>query len=70
VLGGVIDGIDWHWIFWLNVPIGLTLIPLSTRRLSESFGPRPKLESSCRPRSGTRRSTPASACSPRRRRRS
>src|SRR5206468_1612620 len=21
--GAVIDGIDWHWIFWLNVPIGL-----------------------------------------------
>ena len=20
--GAVIDGIDWHWIFWLNVPIG------------------------------------------------
>src|SRR5438477_12033699 len=31
--GGVIDGISWHWIFWLNVPIGLALIPLATRRL-------------------------------------
>jgi MFS family permease len=28
VLGGaVVSGIDWHWIFWINVPIGLTLIP-------------------------------------------
>src|SRR5256884_8663625 len=44
VRGGVIDGISWHWIFWLNVPIGLTLIPLATRRLSESFGPRPELD--------------------------
>src|SRR5438105_6289927 len=42
--GGVIDGISWHWIFWLNVPIGLALIPLATRRLSESFGPRPELD--------------------------
>src|ERR671930_676430 len=44
VLGGaVIGGIDWHWIFWLNVPIGLALIPLALTRLTESFGPRPRL---------------------------
>jgi len=42
--GAVIDGIDWHWIFWLNVPIGLAIIPLSARRLNESFGPRPQLD--------------------------
>jgi EmrB/QacA subfamily drug resistance transporter len=42
--GAVVDGIDWHWIFWLNVPIGLALIPLSAWKLSESFGPRPKLD--------------------------
>src|SRR5881409_2572761 len=36
--GGVIDGIDWHWIFWLNVPIGIVLAPLALRRLTESFG--------------------------------
>ena len=42
--GAVIDGIDWHWIFWLNVPIGLVLIPLSLSRLTESFGPRPRLD--------------------------
>src|SRR5690348_960157 len=42
--GAVVDGIDWHWIFWLNVPIGAALIPLSARRLTESFGPRPKLD--------------------------
>jgi EmrB/QacA subfamily drug resistance transporter len=45
VIGGaVVDGIDWHWIFWLNVPIGLALIPLSGLKLTESFGPRPKLD--------------------------
>jgi EmrB/QacA subfamily drug resistance transporter len=42
--GAVIDGIDWHWIFWLNVPVGLAVIPLSASRLSESFGPRPHLD--------------------------
>jgi len=42
--GAVIDGIDWHWIFWLNVPIGLALIPLSALKLTESFGPRPRLD--------------------------
>jgi EmrB/QacA subfamily drug resistance transporter len=42
--GAVIDGINWHWIFWLNVPIGLALIPLALSRLTESFGPRPQLD--------------------------
>jgi EmrB/QacA subfamily drug resistance transporter len=42
--GAVIDGISWHWIFWLNVPIGLALVPLSAALLRESFGPRPRLD--------------------------
>src|SRR5260370_1291969 len=42
--GAVVQGINWHWIFWLNIPIGLALIPLSARRLTESFGPRPRLD--------------------------
>ncbi len=37
--GAVVEGISWHWIFWINVPIGLALLPLSVRRLSESHGP-------------------------------
>ena len=45
VVGGAIaGGISWHWIFWLNVPIGLALMPLAARKLSESFGPRPQLD--------------------------
>ncbi|MDQ4048991.1 MAG: MFS transporter [Actinomycetota bacterium] len=45
VVGGtVVDGIDWHWIFWINVPIGLILIPLARRRLTESFGPPAQLD--------------------------
>jgi EmrB/QacA subfamily drug resistance transporter len=42
--GAVVEGLNWHWIFWLNVPIGLVLIPLSASRLRESFGPRPRLD--------------------------
>jgi EmrB/QacA subfamily drug resistance transporter len=36
--GAVVDGISWQWIFWLNVPIGLVLLPLA-RVLTESHGP-------------------------------
>jgi EmrB/QacA subfamily drug resistance transporter len=36
--GAVVDGISWQWIFWLNVPVGLALIPLATQ-LRESTGP-------------------------------
>jgi EmrB/QacA subfamily drug resistance transporter len=39
VIGGAItQGIDWHWIFWVNVPIGLATILLSRARLTESRG--------------------------------
>ena len=36
--GAVVEGIDWTWIFWLNVPIGLLAIPFVLRRIDESFG--------------------------------
>jgi MFS family permease len=39
-----VSGIDWHWIFWLNVPIGIALIPTATVGLTESYGPRPQLD--------------------------
>jgi EmrB/QacA subfamily drug resistance transporter len=42
--GAVAGGLDWHWIFWINVPVGLALIPLAATRLTESFGPRPQLD--------------------------
>jgi EmrB/QacA subfamily drug resistance transporter len=42
--GAVVSGISWHWIFWLNVPVGIALIPLAISRLSESFGARPQLD--------------------------
>ncbi len=36
--GAVVQGISWHWIFWLNVPVGLVLAPLAALRLTESRG--------------------------------
>src|SRR2546423_2811627 len=37
--GAVVDGLHWHWVFWLNVPIGIVLVPLVLLRLEESRGP-------------------------------
>ena len=37
--GAVVQGIDWQWIFWVNVPIGLVTIPLVLTKLKESHGP-------------------------------
>jgi EmrB/QacA subfamily drug resistance transporter len=37
--GAVIQLSSWHWIFWINVPIGIALVPLAAARLTESHGP-------------------------------
>ena len=42
--GAVLQGMSWQWIFWLNVPIGLLLMPLAWRRLEETRGPATKLD--------------------------
>jgi EmrB/QacA subfamily drug resistance transporter len=45
VVGGVlVQNIDWHWIFWLNVPVGAIIIPLALSRLPESRGPSAALD--------------------------
>jgi EmrB/QacA subfamily drug resistance transporter len=45
VVGGVIaQGIAWQWIFWINVPVALIVIPLVARRIGESFGPASALD--------------------------
>jgi EmrB/QacA subfamily drug resistance transporter len=45
VIGGaVVSGISWHWIFWINVPIGLIVAPLALARLTESRGPNKHLD--------------------------
>ncbi len=39
LVGGMVtEHLSWHWIFWLNVPIGAALIPLALSRLAESHG--------------------------------
>jgi EmrB/QacA subfamily drug resistance transporter len=42
--GAVTEGLDWHWIFWLNVPIGLVALVLGARLLPESFGTPERLD--------------------------
>jgi EmrB/QacA subfamily drug resistance transporter len=42
--GAVIQASSWHWIFWINVPIGLVLVPLASLRLAESRGPARQLD--------------------------
>jgi EmrB/QacA subfamily drug resistance transporter len=37
--GAIVEGIAWQWIFWLNVPVGLALVPLAAKYLTESHGP-------------------------------
>jgi EmrB/QacA subfamily drug resistance transporter len=37
--GAVVEGLSWQWIFWINVPLGLVLVPLVLRRMPESRGP-------------------------------
>ncbi len=42
--GAIVEGVTWNWIFWVNVPIGLALMPLAARRLTESHGPAGRLD--------------------------
>lgn len=45
VIGGaVVSGLNWQWIFWFNVPVGLVAGLLSLSRLTESYGPRQPLD--------------------------
>jgi MFS family permease len=42
--GAVTQGIDWHWIFWINVPIGVIAVLLGVRLLPESYGAPERLD--------------------------
>jgi EmrB/QacA subfamily drug resistance transporter len=45
IVGGAItEAIDWHWIFWINVPIGLVAVLLGLRLLPESYGAPARLD--------------------------
>jgi EmrB/QacA subfamily drug resistance transporter len=42
--GAVTQGLDWHWIFWINVPIGVVASLLSLRLLPETYGAPARLD--------------------------
>jgi EmrB/QacA subfamily drug resistance transporter len=42
--GAVVDGLSWQWIFWINVPLGVALLPLAAGFLRESRGPSTRLD--------------------------
>ncbi|WP_327662013.1 MULTISPECIES: DHA2 family efflux MFS transporter permease subunit [unclassified Streptomyces] len=42
--GSLTEHISWHWIFWLNVPLGVALLPLARLRLKESYGSGARLD--------------------------
>ncbi|MEY9927868.1 EmrB/QacA subfamily drug resistance transporter [Catenulispora sp. GP43] len=45
VIGGaVVEAASWQWIFWVNVPLGVVLLPLAWFGLTESRGPVRRLD--------------------------
>jgi MFS family permease len=42
--GAVVEGWSWQTIFWLNVPLGLALLPITRLRVIESRGPALRLD--------------------------
>jgi MFS family permease len=42
--GAVTEGLDWHWVFWVNVPLGLAAAVAVRRILAETYGPRSRLD--------------------------
>jgi len=42
--GAVTEGLDWHWIFWVNVPLGAAGSLLSLRLLPETYGAAARLD--------------------------
>ena len=45
LVGGVLtQGLSWHWVFWVNVPIGLAVSALALVRLPETYGPPTRLD--------------------------
>jgi len=44
LVGGAIVQLSWHWIFWVNVPIGIAAAIASARLLPESYGPARRLD--------------------------
>ncbi|MER7667932.1 MFS transporter [Kitasatospora sp. NPDC096128] len=45
LVGGTLtENFSWQWIFWVNVPVGVVLVPLAAWKLRESRGAGPALD--------------------------
>jgi EmrB/QacA subfamily drug resistance transporter len=42
--GAIVQFGDWHWVFWINVPIGVVVTPAALRWLRNSRGPQTRLD--------------------------
>jgi len=42
--GAITQGLSWHWIFWVNVPVGIVAAIGARLRLAESRGPAARLD--------------------------
>lgn len=42
--GAVIQTLSWHWIFWINIPIGLAVLTIAAFRFRESYAGHPRLD--------------------------
>jgi len=42
--GAIVESFSWQWVFWINVPIGLVLLPIAFFRIEESVGPNRALD--------------------------
>jgi len=42
--GAITQGLNWHWIFWINLPIAVVAAALASVRLTETRGPATRLD--------------------------
>ena len=42
--GAIVESFSWQWVFWINVPIGLALVPIAWLRIEETVGPNRALD--------------------------
>ena len=42
--GAVTQGLSWHWVFWVNVPVGMAAVAGARLRLTETRGHRTRLD--------------------------
>src|ERR1700728_740833 len=42
--GAIVEGASWQWIFWVNVPIGVAMLPFARTKLTEGKGTATRLD--------------------------